>query len=67
MKESDNIGASSQMESFMLMHKMSMHENYDLKWSQTWPLFFVFFIKRETGGPGGICLCNNFLNIYIIL
>ena len=33
---------------FMLMHETSMHENYDLKWSQTWPLFFW-----PLGGPGG--------------
>ena len=27
---------------FMLMHETRMHENYNLKWSQTWPLFFIF-------------------------
>ena len=34
----------------MLMHETRMHENYDLKWSQAWPLFLFFW--RETGGPG---------------
>ena len=28
---------------FMLMHERRMHENYDLKWSQIWPLFFIFY------------------------
>ena len=27
----------------MIMHETRMHENYDLKWSQTWPLFFIFY------------------------
>ena len=28
---------------FMRMHETRMHENYGLKWSQTWPLFFIFY------------------------
>ena len=56
-----DIEAFSMMESFyggggggafMRMHETRMHENYDLKWSQTWPLFF-YFLQRETGGLGG--------------
>ena len=46
-----DIDAFSMMESlyvggwggaFMLMHETRMHENYDLEWSQAWPLFFIF-------------------------
>ena len=28
---------------FMLMHETRMHEDYDLKWSQALPLFFIFY------------------------
>ena len=48
-----DIDAFSMMESFyvrgggggafMLMHETRMDENYDLKWCQTWPLFFLFY------------------------
>ena len=24
------------------MHETRIYENYDLKWSKTWPLFFIF-------------------------
>ena len=33
----------------VLMHETRMHENYDLRWSQTWPLFF-YFLQTEAGG-----------------
>ena len=34
-------------EAFMLMHETRMHENYDLKWGQTWPHFFIFYRRKR--------------------
>ena len=36
---------------FMLMHETRMKENYDLKWSQTWPLIFIFYRGKPEENP----------------
>ena len=36
---------------FMLMHETRMKENYDLKWFQTWPLFFIFYTGKPEENP----------------
>ena len=35
----------------MLMHETRIYENYDLKWSKPWPLFFRFFYRGKPEEP----------------
>ena len=38
-----------------------MHENFDLKWSQTWPLFFIFYREQIAKPQFFLCVFFNLI------
>ena len=53
---------------FMLTHGTRMHENYYLKWSQTWPLFFIFYRgKPEDSEENPLLSLLLFLSFFFLV